>query len=102
MASTSGQPNDIDRPAAPAVRGLSQNRFGKGPPNPGGVHAEADSRRPRNGLSSTAHLTEARMRLGGLDDLRQALGGKVGRSYASALKMAAGMKGNRLFDIDAV
>lgn len=49
------------------------------------------------------------MRLGGLDALREALGGRdangrfvVGRTYASALKQAAGAKGCRLFDIDAV
>ena len=48
------------------------------------------------------------MRLGGLEQLREVLGGRnaegelmVGRTYASALKQAAGMGGTRLFDIDA-
>ena len=48
------------------------------------------------------------MRLGGLEQLREALGGRnaageltVGLTYASALKQAAGMKGTRLFDVDA-
>ena len=49
------------------------------------------------------------MRLGGLEQLREALGGRdilgklmVGRTYASALKQAAGMGDTRLIDVDAV
>ncbi len=42
------------------------------------------------------------MRLGTLADLQDALGGGVGRGYASALKQAAGMVGCRRFDVDAV
>lgn len=48
------------------------------------------------------------MRLGSIEMLREALGGRdgqgklvVGETYAAALKIAAGMKGRRLFDIDA-
>lgn len=48
------------------------------------------------------------MKLGGLDALREALGGRgpagellVGKNYASALKQAAGMTDCRLFDVDA-
>jgi hypothetical protein len=49
------------------------------------------------------------MRLGTIAMLREALAGRdqngkllVGATYARELKIAAGMKGNRLFDIDAV
>jgi hypothetical protein len=48
------------------------------------------------------------MRLGSIDKLREALGGRdgqgnlvVGETYAIALKKAAGMQGTRLFDIEA-
>lgn len=42
------------------------------------------------------------MNLGGNKDLIVALGGKVGRTYVSALKRAAGVSSLRRFDIDAV
>ncbi len=50
------------------------------------------------------------MRLGTLNDLREALAGRhpvtgdylIGRGYASALKQAAGMRSCARFDIDAV
>lgn len=49
------------------------------------------------------------MRLGTLDDLREALGGKtpegkfvIGKTYACALKKAAGMGGTKYFDVQSV
>jgi len=49
------------------------------------------------------------MRLGTIEALRETLGGRdkngklqVGTTYARELKIAAGMKGTRLFDIDGV
>lgn len=42
------------------------------------------------------------MRLGNLKDLQSALGGKVGITYCSALKKAAGVGSVRKFDVDMV